>query len=169
MCSSCNSCGNVLGTMTFPDFVQQRCCNPCCKQTTGSVGGTSTSKPSCTCTCTCTPSGGTVGGTSTGNGSNNSSNCGSSCGCGCGCCRRCGCGSCGACGSVGGASNSGSCSGCGCRRCSGYKPIVPGGKPPGNCFFGAGLVYFLVSRKGAFAHERLFLPPVCTVEGRGPV
>ena len=97
MASSCNGC---FGGLTFPDFVQQRCCNPCCKQTTGSVGGTSTTNPTCTCTCTCTQQSGTVAGTSTG----------------CGCCRRCGCGSCG---SVGGTSTSTSNSGCGCSRCSG--------------------------------------------------
>ena len=49
MASSCNGC---FGGLTFPDFVQQRCCNPCCRQTTGSVGGTSTTNPTCTCTCT---------------------------------------------------------------------------------------------------------------------
>ena len=84
MAYSCNGCS---GGLVFPDFVQQRCCNPCCKQTNGSVGGTSTTNPTCTCTCTCTQQSGTVAGASTG----------------CGCCRRCGCGSCG---SVGGTSNS---------------------------------------------------------------
>ena len=97
MASSCNGC---FGGLVFPDFVQQRCCNPCCRQTTGSVGGTSTTNPTCTCTCTCTQQSGTVAGTSTG----------------CGCCRRCGCGSCG---SVGGTSNSNSNSSCGCSRYSG--------------------------------------------------
>ena len=56
MASSCNGC---FGGLVFPDFVQQRCCNPCCKQTTGSVGGTSTTNPTCTCTCTCTQQSGT--------------------------------------------------------------------------------------------------------------
>lgn len=113
MCSSCNGC---FGGLTFPDFVQQRCCNPCCKQANGTVGGASTTNPSCTCTCTCTPQSGTVGGTSTGGST--------SCGCsgtvggtsaGC-CCRRCGCGTCG---NVGGTSGSNSNTGCGCSRCSG--------------------------------------------------
>ena len=107
MASSCNGC---FGGLTFPDFVQQRCCNPCCRQTTGSVGGTSTTNPTCTCTCTCTQPSGTVAGTST------STGCGCCRRCDCGCCRRCGCGSCG---SVGGTSTSTSNSGCGCSRCSG--------------------------------------------------
>ena len=46
-------CNGFCG-LIFPDFVQQRCCNPCCKQSSGSVGGTSTTNPTCTCTCTCT-------------------------------------------------------------------------------------------------------------------
>ena len=45
MAYSCNGC---FGGLVFPDFVQQRCCNPCCRQTTGSVGGTSTTNPTCT-------------------------------------------------------------------------------------------------------------------------
>ncbi len=127
VCAMACSCNGFSG-LTFPDFVQQRCCNPCCQQSSGSVGGTSTTNPTCTCTCTCTQGSGSVGGTSTGSGnSGSSSGSGSSCGCGgcgsvggtssgCGCCRRCGCGSCS---NVGGTSNSNQNSGCGCSRCSG--------------------------------------------------
>ena len=105
MCA-CN--GNVQGALTFPDFVAQRCCNPCCKNSRP-VGGTSTSNPICSCTCTCTTAGsnssGTVAGTSAGSGQ--TMGCRRCCGCtGCGCtgcgnvcgtstgCRACGCGSC---------------------------------------------------------------------------
>ena len=108
VCAMACFCNGFSG-LIFPDFVQQRCCNPCCRQSSGSVGGTSTTNPTCTCTCTCTQGSG------------------SSCGCGgcgsvggtspgCSCCRRCGCGSCS---NVGGTSNSNQNSGCGCSRCSG--------------------------------------------------
>ena len=53
---------NGFSGLIFPDFVQQRCCNPCCRQSSGSVGGTSTTIPTCTCTCTCTQGSGSVGG-----------------------------------------------------------------------------------------------------------
>ncbi|MEF2710731.1 MAG: hypothetical protein U0N04_03655 [Oscillospiraceae bacterium] len=100
---------NGFSGLIFPDFVQQRCCNPCCRQSSGSVGGTSTTNPTCTCTCTCTQGSGSVGGCG---------GCGSVGGTspGCSCCRRCGCGSCS---NVGGTSNSNQNSGCGCSRCSG--------------------------------------------------
>ena len=51
---------NGFSGLIFPDFVQQRCCNPCCRQSSGSVGGTSTTNPTCTCTCTCTQGSGSV-------------------------------------------------------------------------------------------------------------
>ncbi|MBQ9967680.1 MAG: hypothetical protein IJO88_03035 [Oscillospiraceae bacterium] len=68
-CNSCNSCGNVQG-ITFPDFVANSCCNPCCEN---AVAGQSTGGCGCGCGC------GNVGGTSCG-------------------CNRCGCNSCSSCG-----------------------------------------------------------------------
>ncbi len=65
-CNSCNSCGNVQG-ITFPDFVSNSCCNPCCEN---AVAGQSTGGCGCGC--------GNVGGTSCG-------------------CNRCGCNSCNSC------------------------------------------------------------------------
>ena len=53
VCAMACFCNGFSG-LIFPDFVQQRCCNPCCRQSSGSVGGTSTTIPTCTCTCTCT-------------------------------------------------------------------------------------------------------------------
>lgn len=46
----CNSCG-FFGGITFPSFVGQSCCNPCC-QSSGSVGGT-TDDNSARCCCFC--------------------------------------------------------------------------------------------------------------------
>lgn len=45
----CNSCG-FFGGITFPNFVGQSCCNPCC-QSSGSVGGVTSenSKKCCFC------------------------------------------------------------------------------------------------------------------------
>ena len=62
---ACNSCNRSLfNTLTFPDFVANSCCNPCCS---GSVLGTG----SCGCGC---------------------QNCGCNpCGCGC---NSCGCNIC---------------------------------------------------------------------------
>ena len=54
MCNSCNS--GCFGGMIFPSFVQNSCCNPCCANSSGSVGGAS-SNPSGNCTCTCTCAG----------------------------------------------------------------------------------------------------------------
>ena len=59
VCAMACFCNGFSG-LTFPDFVQQRCCNPCCRQSSGSVGGTSTTNPTCTCTCTCTQGSGSV-------------------------------------------------------------------------------------------------------------
>ena len=109
----CNSC--LWGGITFPSFVGQSCCNPCCKSN-GSVSGDSDSSNRKCCFCfDCTAcSGGTVSGST-------SSGTGSSCGCKCsgnvgGTSTGCGCSGCG---SVGGTSTGCGCSscGCGCRRC----------------------------------------------------
>ncbi len=93
----CNSC--MWGGITFPNFVGQSCCNPCCKQT-GGVGGesTGTGRKCCFCfdceacpgmtagagsagTCGCKCGGASSGGTPSG--------CCKGCGCKCGC-HRCG-------------------------------------------------------------------------------
>ena len=94
----CNSC--LWGGITFPSFVGQSCCNPCCKSN-GSVSGASnsTSRKCCFCfDCEACP-GMTAGAGSAG-----------TCGCKCGaassggtpsgCCKGCGCK-------------------CGCHRCGG--------------------------------------------------
>lgn len=96
----CNSC--LWGGITFPSFVGQSCCNPCCKSN-GSVSGASnsTSRKCCFCFDCTACSGGTVSGSTP-------------CSCGCKCSgTSTGCG-CSSCGSVGGTSTG---CGCGCRRC----------------------------------------------------
>ena len=98
----CNSC--LWGGITFPSFVCQSCCNPCCKSN-GSVSGdtNSTSRKCCFCFDCTVCSGGTVSGSTP-------------CSCGCKCSgTSTGCG-CSSCGSVGGTSTGCGCS-CGCRRC----------------------------------------------------
>ena len=57
----CNSC--LWGGITFPSFVGQSCCNPCCKSN-GSVSGASnsTSRKCCFCFDCTACSGGTVSG-----------------------------------------------------------------------------------------------------------
>lgn len=42
-------CNDCYGSITFPNFVGQSCCNPCCPG--GSVGGTSDSAPHRCCFC----------------------------------------------------------------------------------------------------------------------
>ena len=92
MCNSCNS--GCFGGMIFPSFVQNSCCNPCCANSSGSVGGASSSNPSgnCTCSCKCNQSG-SVAGTS---GSNTSTSCKR-----CNSCSCCGCNHCSCCSSNG--------------------------------------------------------------------
>ena len=107
----CNSC--LWGGITFPSFVGQSCCNPCCKSN-GSVSGdsNSTSRKCCFCFDCTACSGGTVSGSTP-------------CSCGCKCSGNVGgtstgCG-CSSCGSVGGTSTGCGClscgCSCGCRRC----------------------------------------------------
>lgn len=86
----CN-CNGAVGGITFPNFVQNACCNKCCEpgviaQRVDSV--TDEGCGCCKCCCCCC-------------------NC---CGCGCNCCG-CGCG--GNSGSVGGVTNPGKPCGCG--------------------------------------------------------
>lgn len=81
----CNSC-DCFSSITFPNFVGQSCCNPCCPDS-GSVGGTSDSKRRC-CFCfdcdMCESGGGVVGGVTDNNGGSNSCGCNDTplpCGC----------------------------------------------------------------------------------------
>jgi len=69
---ACNSCNNLASNyITFPDFVSNSCCNPCCSGNVAGVGS-----GSCGCGCGCS---GVAG---------NSTN-------GCGCSNGCGCNTCG--------------------------------------------------------------------------
>ena len=80
---------SCFGPITFPDFVMQRCCNPCCRSnsSSGSVGGVQSSGGSGSCTCGQTQNAAGVSGSACRCGC-----CVSPCGCCCSAGNACGCG-----------------------------------------------------------------------------